>query len=389
MNITRPPLGSVILGLVTALAMNLALFSIVADAWAQDEGRNKPRKRLGFVAPQLAMEEDGTLLMLWARQVGDGHELSIAYRPAHGEFSDPFSVTSGSGSVKIIEFDEFRPSITTGPKGAINVVWTDTKNNMMLATGSDHGRKFNSPVQLNGGGQAARGFPAVAMLDKTVYAVWIDSRHAPANQEEPAHLYMASVNRGQVVEENITAELTPSVCGCCRPALVATRSGELEVYFRNTDKDGYRDMFKMTRGVDGAWSKPVRLGPARWKIEGCPAAGPVVTAGGVVWRDMATGDALLVASRDPAIDLEQVGKSDDAHFFSHSPRRVHSREKMPVVYAPGSPNGRAYGLRGGRWQVVMENVPEWCTDMAWLEGQVLMVGDIATELKLEARPVNW
>ena len=313
----------------------------------------------------------------------------MSFRPVHGEFSDPFPVTSGNGSVKIIDFDEYRPAVATAADGSIAVVWSDTQGNMMLSLGEDHGREFSDPVQLNGGGKTMRGFPSAAFWGKTLYIVWIDPRDAANDQEEPAHLYMATVARGRAVEENITADLTPSVCGCCRPSLVANRDGQLDVYFRNASEDGYRDMYTMTRDTNGQWSEPLRLGPARWKIEGCPAAGPVVTAGGVVWRDMSTGEAQIVASRDPAVDLQEVGRSDDDHFFSHSPRRVQTRERMPVVLAPGSPYGRVYGLRGGRWQVLMEDVPEWCTDMAWLEGQILMAGDLATELKLEARPVNW
>jgi hypothetical protein len=360
---------------------------------AQEAERVKPAPRRGFHAPQLALETDGTVLMLWAHPAEKGHDLFVAHRLKGDQLSQPTRVNDQPGSVHFMEFDEFRPALATGKDGRIAVAWPTTDGNVRLAVGNEHGTRFEPSVQLNSRrGSAPAGFVDVA-IDRRgqVYATWIDPREAPPRHEEPAQLYYASVDdRGRVTEFDLTSEYTASICGCCRPAVVATEPGPLRFYYRNVDEDGYRDVYELIREPGGIVRRPQRLGPRMWKIEGCPSMGPIHADHVTLWRDGSQGFTRLLASADDTADVVTVAGSDDEWSFSRSPRFVHTlHDGVPPVLAPGTPYGKVFALRDGQWKTLLDETPPWCISMVWIEGQILMSGDEHGELRLEARDVDW
>jgi hypothetical protein len=370
----------------------LAAALLVTPSAAQDHGaRNRFPPKLGFDEPQFELESNGTLLMLWAHPTEKGHDLYVVHRLQGTAFSDPVLVNDAAGAVVIGNSDEMRPSIASGPDGAVAVAWTDRRGGVMAAFGHDHGAKFDAPIQLNQKAAAISPSYVVITFDDRgqLHATWIDSRDATPGETGPAHLYYATVVRGRVTEENLTKDFTESICANSRPAIYVQRRGEIEFTYRNMDEDGGRDITRITREANGKLDEPVRLGPPM-ATGSCPPAGSIQRADVTAWRDTSQDEPRLVVFRSNGAATSVIVAGDDQWSFTRSPRFVESSENKDIaIFAPGSPRGRIYLLQGGSWKLVASDIPEWCTDVAWIEGQILMVGDVHGEFRLEAKVIRW
>jgi hypothetical protein len=120
-----------------------------------------------------------------------------------------------------------------------------------------------------------------------------------------------------------------------------------------------------------------------WKISGCPMAGPV-SIGEFTWfLDGSTGTKRLMEASSPTAAAVQVSAASVAN--PRSPRLViGSGGRGGMLYLPGKPYGQVLLRDGGSWSVLVEDVPYFCTDMALVDGQLLMVGDKDGGLWMEA-----
>jgi hypothetical protein len=154
-----------------------------------------------------------------------------------------------------------------------------------------------------------------------------------------------------------------------------------------TDPEGYRDIHRIETGADLKRATPERLGSPRWKISGCPMAGPV-TAGGLTWfLDGSDGTRKLLEASSPTAEPVPVPAATVER--PASPRIVAGSEGPAwMLYLPGRPHGQILIRDGGRWRVQVDDVPYFCTDVAFVGGQLLMVGDKEGTLWMEATALN-
>jgi hypothetical protein len=372
------------------LALLVTMVTVLASfAWAQEsEGRRRVDRRLGFESPQVALTTSGAVVMLWARPHGKGHDLFVSIRDAAGHFGEATRVNDRPGSVHALPIDEARPALATGANDRVAVGWVDDRGDIFAALGHENGRRFEAPVRVNARkGNPERNFISVALDDRgTVHVVWLDARNAKEGQEEPAHVYYARIPDGRYAEpeRNLTADFTASVCGCCRPSVIADRYS-LAVLYRNVSEDGYRDIHRLSGELGGRFGEPERLGPATWKIDGCPMAGPVTDGERVLWRDGSTGKARIVEAFSATAPLQPLVRERDDWAPTGSPRLVDGASSAErVLLVPGRPYPRLLRRSAGQWSTWVDELPTWCLSAVILEGQLLMVGDQHGELQLEA-----
>lgn len=362
------------------LAQVLILGFVPGPGRAQ-ESRNVPEPKRGFEQVQIEALGSERAALVWGRPVTEGYDLFLAVRDAEGAMQSARRINRSPGDARLLGLDEARPALATDGSEGIGVAWFD-RNDALWATRSDDGGKsFADPIRLDGGdGRPENVFVHAAFgSDADLHVVWIDARAAEKGQEEPAHVYhVVWGTRGPQPEEDLTGEHFESVCGCCRPFVRADRFG-VTVVFRGID-EGFRDVHRVRREARGAWSAPERIGPPLWEIDACPMAGPIVGERGVLWRDGSTGrDRILFGTTVTATPVEVVrGGSMATRWLS--PRWVDADH----VLVPGDPEGLLLERTGRVWEVVRSDLPSWCTDMARIGSQWLMVGDVEGRLELEA-----
>jgi hypothetical protein len=326
----------------------------------------------GVYQTQVFLQSDGSLLLVWVQKGSSDLDLYAARQEPGGAFGQPLRINQRG--LHRYTGDEARPGVALGPRGEVAIVWTADNNDIMLAAGSRYGQQFDAEVKLNQDeGVAQRIMPSVALSpDGVAHAVWLDPRAAAKGMEEPSDLYYASVKDGVARELNLTASQQPTVCGCCRPFIEIDGDGDFNILFRNSDGDGYRDISRIN-GVAGALGQPQRTSPPIWKLNACPSAGPISSAGGTLWKDASTGSWRLLwsidANEDPAVLLKDQAGLD----LTYSPRTVSGRESWLLVA------GRAHSLiaewKDGDLQVVRKDLPRWASSAVVQQGQLILVGN--------------
>jgi hypothetical protein len=350
---------------------------------AQTSG--KPAIQRGYLHSQFVKAADGGVDMLWVKLSAGGHDLFLARRSAAGALQNPAKVNSSEGDVMYLPIEQARPAVAAGPGDAVGVAWFDKTGQLMVGISRDKGRSFGPSVAVDPGhARPEQAFADVAFdASGTLFVTWIDVRDAPAGQEEPAQLYIARIDSDtNPAVVNLTGEFTASICGCCRPDLYI-KGRDITASFRMVDADGYRDIHRVRTGSGLTASKPERMGGQMWKISGCPMAGPV-SIGEFTWfLDGSTGTKRLMEASSPTAAAVQVSAASVAN--PRSPRLViGSGGRGGMLYLPGKPYGQVLLRDGGSWSVLVEDVPYFCTDMALVDGQLLMVGDKDGGLWMEA-----
>ncbi|MCB1636660.1 MAG: hypothetical protein KDI51_18885, partial [Xanthomonadales bacterium] len=326
----------------------------------------------GIHQSQLLVQADHSLLLVWVQKGSDGTGLYAAREQDDGSFSAPLQINRAPLNPYV--GDEARPSVAVAPDGSIAVAWTAATGDIMLAVGSDYGRRFEPPVKLNQDDkQAQRTMPSVAISpDGVAHAVWLDARTAPEGMEEPSNLYLASVSAGVVEERNLTANQETTVCGCCRPFIAFDDGGHCDIAFRNVSEAGYRDISRIS-GTIGALSEPQPTSPPIWKLGGCPSAGPIVAEGGTLWKDASTGDWRLLWATDAKRDPLALFSDRTELAFTTPPRSISGKNEWVLVGA--NPNGLIATFDDGAWQIVRDDLPPWATSAAARDGQLILLGN--------------
>jgi hypothetical protein len=325
--------------------------------------------------PQFALAPEGTLYVLWREPGEAGADLYLVRRGEDGGLTDPIRVNDSPGIVEKWDLDENRASIAFAGAGIVTVAWGSRDGNVRAAVSRDAGVSFEpaSTLNLDGAEGVYHAYPEIAVDESgVVHAFWIDARNAEAGAEEPADLYYARVQDGAVSERNLTADQEPSICGCCR--IDVARSGEtLNVAFRNTDADGYRDVFRLVGNVSGVFESPARLGPPMWKLDGCPMFGPLNVGATTLWTEGSTGKRRLFQAEATDGSAELVLEDSESWTLERPPRFVETRESnAPLVLLPGRPTTRLLRLTEGTWTTVVDDLPSWAMS-GFLEGGVLTV----------------
>ena len=334
----------------------------------------------GVYQTQVFLQSDGSLLLVWVQKGPYDLDLYAARQKPDGTFGHPLRINQRG--LNRFTGDEARPGVSLGPHGAVAVAWTAANNDIMLAVGSRYGEQFDAPVKLNQDeGVAERTMPSVALsTDGVAHAVWLDPREAPKGREEPSDLYYASVKDGTVQELNLTVNQQPTVCGCCRPFISIDGDSNFNILFRNSDSNGYRDISRIS-GVSGSLGEPQRTSPPIWKLNACPSAGPISSAGGTLWKDASTGSWRMLWSIDPNVAPTELLTDQADLDLTYPPRTVSGREAWVLVGA------RPYGLiaewKDGAFEVIRKGLPRWASSAVVKEGQLILVGNEKGQLYTE------
>ncbi|MCC7200639.1 MAG: exo-alpha-sialidase [Gammaproteobacteria bacterium] len=261
---------------------------------------------------QVVAGADGNVYLLWVEkgppQPGHGHasadDLYVAAWPAAAagpQAQVRVNATPGEAKSSVM----IRARLERGADGTLHVLYpanaTSPVNgkpvvDMHYARSRDGGRSFGAPVTLNSPAQndltatshsnaaAAATFPALAVgADNRVNAFWLDSRHVKQT-EDPSDVYAATSTDGGATWQPDRRLFGGRVCECCQPVALATADGVL-LSSRDVDPAGFRDpiVTRFGRALEPVGT-PVRLGTARWAIDGCPMKSTaLVAAGGRVY----------------------------------------------------------------------------------------------------------
>ena len=337
--------------------------------------------------PQFASGADGSLYIVW-RERGEerGANLYISHYGEGGVFEPQVQINDVPGSVGGSSLDEERASVAIGDNGVIAVAWTARGSDIRAALSTDAGESFAPSVVLNSdeGARAYRGFVDID-VDATgiAHAAWIDARFAPPRAEEPADLYYARIEDGEVTEINLTEDQIDSICACCRIDVNVRADNRLVIAFRNTG-EGYRDIWRIEAGADHVFGAPARLGPPMWELRGCPVIGPLNVGEATLWSEASTGKRRILVATDTESDYEVVVEDADAWAIERPPRPVAGSDSSAMMLLlPGRPSGVILGGAGMDWAVIAEDVPRWAMSAALIDGSLVVIGDLNGEFRAE------
>lgn len=342
----------------------------------KDDGTVKLSSRSNVLHPQLIQDGDSLWLSWIEKLPGEGGDLYLARLLTDSTVSNPVVVNGSPGSVLAIPFDEIRPS-ATARGGLIAMGWTDTGGDVRAAVFDPETNRVTLSVRLNQdlSMDARQAFVSLRYgNDGILHAVWLDPRRAEPGAEEPADVYHATVFDGTVTEKNVTGGLTASACGCCRPDLSVDSEGTVTVFFRNVADNGYRDISYVHIKPDGTTGPLKRVGPQLWKISGCPASGPAVSGGRLVWKDGSGPAKRILAGSSLTASLQTVFTSDESWEAGKSPRPLAGTTLLPTIFVPGKPNGQVIFFFEDTWIPMPEPTPGWAGSVAIRKDRITYAG---------------
>ena len=356
----------------------LLVFALV-PAMAAAQPLNRPAVQRGYLHCQF-VQADEALAMLWVKPTRAGHDLFLARRQSSGALQNPVQVNSAPGDVLYSALDDSRPALAASGRGKVGVAWYGREGGLFAAISADGGRSFAPAVTVDAGArnEAAlvdAGFDATG----TLFVTWVDT------QSGTAVLRLARIDR-DVQAQIRDLELESGVSACTRPDL-AIRGRDLSITYRGHDAEGYRDLWRVRSGAQLEVRTPERLGPASWKPEICPPSG-AASGGEFSWFvDGSTGSPRLVEAFSPLRSPEPIRAATVEG--PRSPRLVTGSDQRGwMLYLPGAETGQVLVRESRGWRVLVDDVPWYCTDIALVDGQLLMVGDKENRLWLEAAAMN-
>ncbi len=166
---------------------------------------------------------------------------------------------------------------------------------LYVARGDKQGKRWGSPIKLDQRSSLSnKASPVLAALaDGSLLATWIDIPSMvliPSNSQDgvKATENASSLMVARVAKDNAVVKLMPvdkEFCTCCGPALVADGRDGLLAY-RDLQGDNIRDP-AFIRVFQDRFSPSAIVHNDRWKIDGCPSSGPVISrfdqSVGIVW----------------------------------------------------------------------------------------------------------
>lgn len=338
--------------------------------------------------PQFSGGKDGSVYVVWSeRGEGRGSDLFISRRGEDGVFEPQVQINDEPGTVGGGSLDEGRAGVAIGDNGVVAIAWTARGSDIRAAVSTDGGKSFAPSVALNSdaGARAYRGFVDVAVDAAGVtHAAWIDGRFAPQGAEEPAELFYARVEAGEVTEINLTEDQADTICGCCRVAVDVRADDRLVIAFRNTG-DGYRDIWRTEAGSDRVFAEPARLGPPMWELMGCPVFGAINVGEATLWAEASTGKRRLLVATETEGDFEVVVEDSEGWTIARPPRVIAGSDATrPLLLLPGRPGGVILSGAGTDWNIVASGVPAWAMSGAVLGDFIVVIGDLNGEFHSEA-----
>lgn len=265
----------------------------------------------GSLAPRLALDATGAVLLTWFEPAGEGaHALRFA-RHADDAWSPPVTIEKSDSF--FVNWADF-PALVALESGdlVVSYPWRSGDDpyayDVLLRRSSDGGATWGAPIRPHTDGTATEhGFVTLLPAGDEVRAMWLDGRNfaGAAGGGHDGHgdgpgpemtLRTARVARdGSLHGEEM---IDTRACDCCQTAGVVTPSGGPVVAWRDRSAGEVRDI-RVARRADGAW-RPGALHEDGWEIAGCPVNGPAMSADGdrvaIAWYTGAHDTALVRAA---------------------------------------------------------------------------------------------
>jgi hypothetical protein len=143
---------------------------------------------------------------------------------------------------------------------------------VMIWRSADGGSRWGEPEVLNDvPGSAREGMHGLAAnATGLMAAAWLDLRH------KGTRIYAAvSKDHGATWEPDVLVYESPSgtVCQCCHPSVAIAGDGTIAVMFRNS-LDGNRDMYiTVSKDAGRTFASARKQGTGSWRLEACPMDG--------------------------------------------------------------------------------------------------------------------
>ena len=193
------------------------------------------------MAPNLAVAEDGAVVMTWlAPAATKGHTLFFA-RFANEAWSEPRTIASGTNW--FVNFADV-PSIAVMRDGMLAAHWLANHvpgtegAEIQIAFSRDHGATWSVPVVPHRDRSTYQhGFVSLVPLSSgELQAVWLDGR----NTQGEGHGDMALMQTTIAADGSVgsDAPLDTRVCDCCATSAAATPDGVVVVYRDRSDQEG-------------------------------------------------------------------------------------------------------------------------------------------------------
>ena len=282
-------------------------------AWAADR---RETSEVTDVARQdlwlASSDDDGTT---WSEPVRINDEAGAVYA---GFNAQPRVAATGRNSLVVL-----------WPRAREDAKLDDTVYNVMVARSDDGGRTFSrdEPIFAREG-KTSELYGAVAARGSDVYAAMLDWRQ-DVKEEVPALSYGVTVARSKDGGERFGTSVRAALrsCDCCDNGIAIDSRGAVFVAFRGQDTAGEHTTIRdsmVTRSFDGGetWSAPVPMGDEQWVFNGCPEAGPELSADsqdrlhGVYWTGKAGRQGVYYTrSTDRARSFERPVPLGTADFY--------------------------------------------------------------------------
>ena len=263
--------------------------------------------------PTFAADPSGGAYLIWT--ASEGEETNIFVQRVEGTKPVGEAVRVNRTPGDAATHAQAPPLGAVAPDGTLYVAWikqTDVEgrrfpaSTLRVARSVDGGRTFSEPVQVHEdvGFPSSHTFHDLAVgPDGALYVSWLDARASDrarlAAQEgsEGEHRHGSgpgtqlrvarSTDGGRSFEPSVL--VAEGTCPCCRTSIDVGPDGAVYVVWRHVFGENTRDIALARSADDGqTFSDPARVHADGWELDGCPHAGPSVTADGdggvhVIW----------------------------------------------------------------------------------------------------------
>jgi hypothetical protein len=243
------------------------------------------------------------------------------------------------GGPRVTSFAEGRPIATFGAGGRLALAWSerepqqDMAANLMVRASGDGGATFGPPVRVNDdltGRPCFHGFATLRYRpDGSLFAAWMDERrNPPVEGEASSAVLFSSLSHDGGQHWSANHPVTDRLCACCRASAVSGAGNTLAIAYRSAGQDLRDPAIAISSDGGESFALDTLFSADRWKLAGCPAVGPVITAqradgGDLAWYTEGGGRAVYVAPWRAGLGISGLKRSmSDSLFDATHPRLV-------------------------------------------------------------------
>ncbi len=231
---------------------------------------------------------------------------------------------------------------------------------------TDNGKTWQAGATITDVPGAAREglHTMTAAPDGRLFAAWLDLRNLKPGMPGTELWGAYSSDAGRTWSKNFAVYKSPSgsICTCCHPTAMFTKSGKLEVMWRN-ELDGDRDMYLMESADGGqTFGAAKKLGTGNWKLNACPMDG-----GGVA--EARDGSLVTVWRREKSVYVAPGGGAETLVKEGKNPAIASG--KAGVYTAWNTAEGLFASVPGSKEPVLLDPAGAFVTLTAVPNGAVL------------------